>query len=552
MADDVYLWGYGLSFALLLVASRRAGHERASLSAGSLLHVCRCSSSRHLSYGGSVYPVAINIPHIFDSWPDKEPRKLGAYITWVAIATTCVTSSMFLTALAPNLLAVDLIAKNTGHAITWGEWASVMLPLMVPLFLITPWLIYVIYPPTQKTSPEAPAWAAEELKKLGAITFKEYLMAGLATVALVLWIFGKEFGIDATSISSYSKTLSQVQYGHNKEHDPLAQINLALVFGESSMLPFYYRKLPGNIPDSKTVKHLLKELDNLGFSKVKLVMDRGFYSQENINALFKAHLKFLLSASLNLSFIRNNLDKVFNSVRSFENYNDKYELYTTTLQTTWEYSESRVYKQDIAKSSKRVYIHYYFNIEKAAEDEKTFDKKLMILKNEIESNNRIKENENLYAKYFIINSTLKKGIKVTLKSEEVAKAKRNYGYFALITNENMDSITALETYRNKDVVEKAFGNLKERLNMRRLLVSSEQSLDGKLFVQFIALIYLSYIKKQMQQNNLFKNYTLESLLDKLDLIECFEYPGKTLQVGEILQKQKDIYRFMGVEPPSSL
>ena len=59
--------------------------------------------------GGSVYPVAINIPQIFDSHPDKDPRKLGAYISWVAIATTCVTSSMFLTALAPNLLAVDLI-----------------------------------------------------------------------------------------------------------------------------------------------------------------------------------------------------------------------------------------------------------------------------------------------------------------------------------------------------------------------------------------------------------------------------------------------------------
>ncbi|WP_419673227.1 anion permease [Aliarcobacter butzleri] len=149
--------------------------------------------------GGSVYPVAINIPHIFDSWPDKDPRKLGAYISWVAIATTCVTSSMFLTALAPNLLAVDLIAKSTGHAISWGEWAKVMIPLMVPLFLLTPWLAYVIYPPTQKKSPEAPAWASEELKKLGAITFKEYLMAFLATVALVLWIFGKEFGVDSTT-----------------------------------------------------------------------------------------------------------------------------------------------------------------------------------------------------------------------------------------------------------------------------------------------------------------------------------------------------------------
>ena len=151
--------------------------------------------------GGSVYPVAINIPQIFDSHPDKDPRKLGAYISWVAIATTCVTSSMFLTALALNLLAVDLIAKSSGHVITWAEWASVMLPLMIPLFLLTPWLTYVIYPPTQKKSPEAPAWATEELKTLGAITFKEYLMAGLATVALILWIFNKEFGVDSTTVA---------------------------------------------------------------------------------------------------------------------------------------------------------------------------------------------------------------------------------------------------------------------------------------------------------------------------------------------------------------
>jgi L-tartrate/succinate antiporter len=148
---------------------------------------------------GTIYPVASNIPLIFESTPEHEPRKLGAYISWVAIATTCVTSSMFLTALAPNLLAVDLINKGTGHIVSWGAWASIMLPLMIPLFLITPWLVYVVYPPTQKTSPEAPAWAAEELKKLGGITTKELLMAGLAVVALGLWIFSKEVGIDSTT-----------------------------------------------------------------------------------------------------------------------------------------------------------------------------------------------------------------------------------------------------------------------------------------------------------------------------------------------------------------
>ena len=53
------------------------------------------------------------------------------------------------------------------------------------------------------------------------------------------------------------------------------------------------------------------------------------------------------------------------------------------------------------------------------------------------------------------------------------------------------------------------------------MVSSETSLSGKLFVEFIALIYLSYIKKQMQDNNLFKDYTMQQVLDKLDVIECF-------------------------------
>lgn len=148
---------------------------------------------------GTIYPVASNIPLVFNSTPDNEPRKLGAYISWVAIAATCVTSSMFLTALAPNLLAVDMIHQGTGNVISWSTWAKIMLPLMIPLFIATPWLVYVIYPPTQKTSPEAPAWAAKQLKELGTISGKEILMALLAAIALSLWIFGEKVGIHSTT-----------------------------------------------------------------------------------------------------------------------------------------------------------------------------------------------------------------------------------------------------------------------------------------------------------------------------------------------------------------
>ena len=357
---------------------------------------------------------------------------------------------------------------------------------------------------------------------------------------------------DITSISSYSETLKQVQYGFNKEDDHLPQLNLALVFGEQSRLPFYYRKLAGNIPDVKTVKTLLADLDILGLEKVKLVMDRGFFSIDNINGLLKEHLKFLVAVKTSLKFIRDILDSVREDMQTFEHYNEDYQLYSTTVPTEWDYSQVRPYKGDIIEGKRRVYVHIYFNIDRAAEDQKNFDRRLMALKNELLSGKRKPEHENLYKKYFIVKATPVRGVQVYVNNDAVKQAKRYYGFFALLSNEKMDSISALQVYRNKDLVEKAFGNLKERLNLRRTLVSSEQSLNGKLFVEFVALIYLSYLNKQMQTAHLYKDYTMASMLDKLDVIECFEGPKHRLRVGEILVKQHELFLALGVDPPSSL
>ena len=357
---------------------------------------------------------------------------------------------------------------------------------------------------------------------------------------------------DTTSFSSFSEVLKQTQYGYNKEGDDLPQFNLALVFGEESGLPFYYRKLAGNIPDVKTVKVLLVDLDDLGLSKLKLVMDKGFFSVDNINGLMREHLKFLIAAKPSLSMIQNKLDEVYDKLRSFECYNEDRELYSITIPSEWDYVRDRPYKGDRLEEKRRVYIHLYYNIDRATEEQKNLDRKLMGLKRELLSGKRVPEHENLYKKYFILKNTPAKGIQAFVNEEAVAKAKRHYGIFALMSNEKMDSIQALDIYRSKDLVEKVFGNLKERLNMRRSLVSSEQSLDGKLFVEFVALIYLSYLKKQMQVKNLGRYYTMAGLLDKLDVIECFERPGRKLRIGEILDKQKQLYLDLDILPPPSL
>ena len=354
---------------------------------------------------------------------------------------------------------------------------------------------------------------------------------------------------DTTSISSYSDTLKQVRYGKNRDDDKLPQINLALVYGSKSNLPFYYRKLAGNISDVSTIKNLLADFKSLDFNNVKIVMDRGFYSEGNINALLKNHIKFLIAPKSSLSFVRKEFDKAYDEFTSFEYYNEQYELYSTTVMLDWQYSCERPYKKDTLTSNKRVYLHMYYNLDKATEDKKSFNRRLMELRRELLSGKRKPENESAYKKYFTVKETAVRGIKVTVNEAAVHQAKRYYGYFALLSNEKMDSISAIELYRNKDVIEKAFGNIKERLNMRRTLVSSEQSLDGKLFVSYIGLIYLSYIKKHMEQAGLFEHYTIQGLFDKLDVIECFEYPKCSLRVGEITEKQKQLYEKLGIKPP---
>jgi L-tartrate/succinate antiporter len=119
---------------------------------------------------------------------------------WTALATTCVTSSMFLTGVAPNLLAIELIRKSLQVQITWGGWFWGFLPVGVILLLGTPWLAYKLYPPELKLSPGVPVWARQELGKLGPLSRREIVLTALVLCALALWVFGGSI-MDATTVA---------------------------------------------------------------------------------------------------------------------------------------------------------------------------------------------------------------------------------------------------------------------------------------------------------------------------------------------------------------
>ena len=142
--------------------------------------------------GGTIFPIIKSIPALYGSLPGPTARGIGAYVMWTAFAAQSITSSMFLTANAANLFAVSLMKETAGISVGWTEWAVGFLPVGLLLFIALPPLVYVIYPPGLKASEDVPEWAGQELAKMGTVTRREVMMAAIAVLALVLWIFGGE------------------------------------------------------------------------------------------------------------------------------------------------------------------------------------------------------------------------------------------------------------------------------------------------------------------------------------------------------------------------
>jgi L-tartrate/succinate antiporter len=162
--------------------------------------------------GGTIYPVIRNLPPLYDSKPnDPSMRRVGSYLMWVALAATCVTSSMFLTGLAPNLLAVELVRKTAKIELAWMDWFVAFAPVGILLLATVPLLTYWIYPPQVKQGAEVPAWAAKELEKMGPLTRREMTLGVLVVIALLLWIFGGDI-MEATTAAMLVISLMLILY----------------------------------------------------------------------------------------------------------------------------------------------------------------------------------------------------------------------------------------------------------------------------------------------------------------------------------------------------
>lgn len=186
--------GLGRRIALHLI--RRMGRRTLGLGyavALADLSIAPFTPSATARTGGTVFPIIRNIPELFGSHPDETARRIGAYLLYTALAASMVTSSMFITALAPNALAISLMDTTIGVSIGWVQWFWGFAPVGVVLLALIPAFVYWIYPPEIKEAPDAPRWAGAQLREMGPISRNERIMLALVLGALTMWIGASRF-----------------------------------------------------------------------------------------------------------------------------------------------------------------------------------------------------------------------------------------------------------------------------------------------------------------------------------------------------------------------
>ena len=192
----------GLGRRLALVLVRALGRRTVTVAyaivvADTVLAPVTPSSTARTA--GTLYPVVRSLPPLYGSMPDEpSSRVVGSYLMWTALASGAITNSMFLTGMAPNLLAVELVLKTVGVQIRWMDWFLAFAPAGTVLLLTLPWLVYRLYPPITRESSDVAAWAHEQLRALGPTTWREAVLGGLVLLGLSLWIFGGDY-VNATT-----------------------------------------------------------------------------------------------------------------------------------------------------------------------------------------------------------------------------------------------------------------------------------------------------------------------------------------------------------------
>ena len=354
---------------------------------------------------------------------------------------------------------------------------------------------------------------------------------------------------DSTNKNCQAGDIEIVEFGHAKEEKGLPVFNYSIAYDYSNREPLFYETYPGSIVDVSQLQAMLEKAVAYGYRNAGFILDRGYFSRANIRYMDKCGYDFVIMVKGMKSFVDESVRKVRGSFEEKRQYSiRRYRVNGTTLKTPVFYSDE-----------KDRYLHIYYSYSKAADErsalEAKIDRMAAYLK-KLEGQEIVVDKS--YEKYFSL-EYYHEGkedqcfVCALEKASVIEEELKLCGYFCIITSSEMTAKEALDLYKSRDASEKLFKADKSFLGNRSMRVCSEESLEGKMLIAFVALIIRNrmYTKLKDAEEEMLErpNYmNVPASIRELEKIEMVRQADGIYRLDHaVTATQKTILKAFGID-----
>lgn len=351
---------------------------------------------------------------------------------------------------------------------------------------------------------------------------------------------------DSTNKNCQAGELRMVEFGHPKEDKGLPVFNYSIAYDTNNQEPLFYEQYPGSIVDVSQLQHMLEKAQGYGYKHVGFILDRGYFSKENIGYMDRCGYDFVIMVKGMNSLVR---ELILEKRGTFEEDRDchirDYRVFGTTIK-----------RQLYVTDKEERYFHLYYSEQKACAEKEQIESRIERMAKCLEQwKGQVRTIADGFKTYFDLEIYEPDGtfLFAREKKETIIEDKRLCGYFAIVTSERMSAREALELYKSRDASEKLFKGDKAYLGNKSLRVASDQAAAGKIFIEFVALIVRNRIytllKEEMRKLDQKPNYmTVPAALRELEKIEMVRMTDDKYRMDHaVTATQKTILNAFGID-----
>ena len=348
---------------------------------------------------------------------------------------------------------------------------------------------------------------------------------------------------DSTNKNCQAGETDLVEYGKPKDDRGFPVFNISLAFDRTNRVPLFYEEYPGSVTDVSQFKCMIEKAEEYGYSKIGFILDRGYFSRENIRLMDEGGHPFVIMARGCKSLVSSLVGTVRNT---FETERPclvrEYRAYGTTV-------KAKLHEDD----ERERWFHVIYSPSRQAAEredvERNIDKMRVFLESRIGTDEQFGKDHTDWFDLFYRDGKL---VGVKEKSKAVKTELERCGYFCIITSEEMTAPEALTLYKGRDASEKLFQSAKTFLGGASSRVHSPEALSAKTFAEFVALVIRNRIycllKDTVSKMPGRPNWmTVPAALGELEKIELARIGGGRYVLDHaVTRRQKDILSSFGM------